>query len=335
MDFQAIELVSRILEQDPGPVIRFRLLRDVIGLDNNSSEYHQAKKSLAQSALVRQLQPSQWLDGSWGRLHSQDTQAKQIIPTTEFGVERAIAIGMDSKHPVLRRANDYLISLLNGKIRCRDRLEKNDRWETGVRLFTAASLALISPNLPLLDQEWNLWLEIAQRTFQNRVYDPQAEIQIHRKLTGAAVKDSYLRLNNKYTLTLLSSRPTALPVELEQSLVGWIWKSSTGIIYLNEPLWQLPDPVNRGKFEHWLASLELLAHFPSFRKFARQALNWLWNLRLSDDCWDFGSRSRSSVCLPLSENPRKKQAQKFDWTTRLLLLFTKADFLQDGQTSPI
>ena len=108
----------------------------------------------------------------------------------------------------------YLNNLLKGTTEPRDRAEVNDRWATGVRLFVATTLTRIHNDEPILDDVWNLWVEIARRTFASGAYDPEAEIVAHRELTGATVKDSYLVLSNKYTLVLISSRPNRLPQDI-------------------------------------------------------------------------------------------------------------------------
>ena len=134
-------------------------------------------------------------------------------------MERALALGLDVSHPILSKATRYLVGLLEGPLAdFPDPPEKNDRWATAVRLFTAATLALVQPNHPALDEVWNLWLSIAQRTFAAGQYDPGAEVLAHRELTGATVRDGYLVLSSRYQPTLLSARPGALPRGLEKAL---------------------------------------------------------------------------------------------------------------------
>jgi hypothetical protein len=113
----------------------------------------------------------QWADGSWGAFHSRNTRLKQKIVTTEAGVERALALGLDAAHPILEKTTNYLLRVMNGEIPFPDRHEKNDRWKTGMRLFLASTLALIHPNHPVLDQDRKLWVSIAELTFQSGKYD--------------------------------------------------------------------------------------------------------------------------------------------------------------------
>ena len=138
-------------------------------------------------------------------------------------MERTLALGLDVGHPILSKAARYLVGLLEGPLAdFPDPPEKNDRWATGARLFTAATLALVQPDHPALDEVWYLWVSIAQRTFTSGRYDPEAEMLAHRELTGATVRDSYPVLSGKYQLALLSGRPDALPRDLEQALLDWV-----------------------------------------------------------------------------------------------------------------
>lgn len=313
------DAAAQILADDPDPVVRFCLLRGVLRKPIDSLEVVQARRDLSNSRWVQELEVEQWSDGSWGRLHTMDTRAKQSIPTTEVGVGRAIALGLDAGHPVLRRASRYLTGVLETG-ECRDGAEKNDRWATGVRLFAAATLAQIEPDLPALDEAWHLWVSIAERTFESGEYDPEAEIHVHRELTGASVKSSYLVLTNRYAVCLLGSRTAQLPVETERALVTWVWHKEEGIGYLDATPSRVPPPLARGPLDRWFASHELLSAFPSWRKLAGDVIDWLWAQRNEWGFWDFGPRSDWSASLPLSENWRRKQSRQHDWSARVLAL---------------
>jgi hypothetical protein len=309
------------LQENPDPVVRFRLLRDVLQRPPNSTEMVQARVDLAKSRWIQQLADEQWPDGSWGRLHSQDSNARQWILTTEVGVERALALGLEADHPILRKTAQYLTSILEGTVQYRDPPEKNNRWPTGVRLFAAATLAQIQPDLPVLDEGWDLWATIACRTFSSGEYDPRAEILAHRELTGIRGELRYLILNNKYSLALLGSRATALASEVESTLLDWIWHHRDGIGYLGQPMYLSPAVgKSPGHLDAWFRSLELLAKFPSWRDLAGETMQWFWNEQKPAGGWDFGRIPAFSMVLPLSESWRRKGARQFDWTTRVLVL---------------
>lgn len=327
-------IATRILSQDPDPVVRLRLLRDVLCVPGDVPELAQARQALDTSRWVRELAREQWDDGSWGRLHSQDSRAKQRTPTTEAGVERALALGLDVTHPILQRASAYLAAVLQGTVRYRDRAEKNDRWPTGVRLFAAATLAQIDPKHRALDEVWDLWSQVAARTFSSGAYDAEAEATAHRALTGASVRGTYLVVANKYALTLLSARPATLSGDVGRALVRWVWHRQDGIGYFGVPL-ACPPAGTRdlgskawgwaqaGRLERWCQSLELLSRFPAWRDVAQEAIAWLWQRRTAAGGWDLGPRVATSVALPLSESWRTSDRRAMDWTTRVLALLRR------------
>jgi hypothetical protein len=165
-----------------------------------------------------------------------------------------------------------------------------------------------------------LWAEIAERAFSSGRYDAEAEIQAHRTLTGASVRDSYLVLNNRYQLALLGSRSSKLPKSLEKALVDWVWHREDSVGYLEIPLSNLPQRFTAGMLDRLLTSLEILSCFPSWRSLADHVTAWLWKNRNGQGFWDFGPRASMSVHFPLSESWRKNRKKQHDWSTRVLAL---------------
>ncbi|MEA3336611.1 MAG: hypothetical protein U9R25_11920 [Chloroflexota bacterium] len=326
-----VAIANDLLGQNPGPVVRYRLLRDVLQRPAHDPELARAKAALDESHGVRELAAEQWPDGSWGAFHSQASRRKQKIITTEMGVERALALGLDASHPILQKAANYIIQIMKGEFEFPDRQEKNDRWQMGKRLFLASTLSLIHSDHPLLEEDRTSWLEIARRTFQSGAYREEDEIRAHIALTGATVKDSYLVLNGKYQLNLLGFRAGALPPPLEQILLQWLWERPDGIGYLNIPL-KPPPPQQPGPLDRWLASLEMLARlFPAAPEIVGEAFTWLWEKQNEQGYWDFGPRPASITYLPLYDSWRKRQNRTFDWTTRVLALLSA---IRSGKTTP-
>jgi hypothetical protein len=280
---------------------------------------------LDESKVVAQLADAQWPDGSWGRLHTQDYRVQTKVPTTEFGVERALALGLDPASPVLDRAAKYLAKVLSGAHICRDRPERNDRWHVGVELFSAATLATISPFHPAVDMVWALWAEIVELTFQAGEYDPEAEVRAHRDLTGASVANSYLVLCNLYTLALLGARAEVLPPSLERILLDWLWNKADGITYLGVRPSSIPDGAGPGPLERWFRTHEILALFPSWNQKATETIRWLMLKRNAAGIWDLGRRASFTSFFPLGENWRSRASRQNDWSTRVLLLLSMVE----------
>jgi len=315
------EIVTCIFDAKPDPLIQYRLRRDVLKQPIN--KLFQLKSQLDSNPWVQQLTNEQHPDGSWGRFHSRDSAKKQKTITTEFGVNRGLALGMDASHPSFCRVIDHLTKLLSGCASFPDPPERNNRWPIGVQLFTAATLSQLKPNHPFLDEPWNLWKEIATRAFANGDYDLDADIQAHRELTGASVVDSYLLLNNKYALTLLSARAGDLPESLAVHILNWSWSHPQGIRYFGETATNLPIGVKPGVVDRWFYTQELLSRFPAWKDCSGDVIDWLWSEQGDDGLWDFGPRRQFSHYLPLSPNWRNPLHRKIDWSTRVLVLLSK------------
>jgi len=319
-ELKAIEETAyRVLQEDPDPVVRFRLLRDVLRVPRDTNTLIDARREMLQSRSVQELESEQREDASWGRFHSA-MKTKGKIVTTEAAVERGLALGLEASDPIFRATISYLSRLLEGTIDFPDPPERNNRWTTGKQLFAAATLARICPTLPILDRTWELWANIARHAFASGEYDSEAEIRAHQMLTGASVKDSYLVLNNRYQLALLGSRATKLSKSLENALVDWVWRKEDGVGYLEIPLSNPPCFFTSGMLDRLFTSLELLSYFPSWRRLGGNLICWLWTKRNNEGFWNFGHRASMSVYFPLSESWRKKGYRQHDWSTRVLAL---------------
>ena len=333
------EVAEEILASDPDPVPRFRVLRDILRRPIDSAEIIQAKMNLSKTRWVKKLESEQWSDGSWGRFHTMDTKAKQKIATTEDGVNRALALGLDASHPILRKAAAYITCILNGTSKWRDSREVSwgQRWvDSGVQLISAATLAQIQPDLPVLDEVWDLWSAIVHRAFPSGKYNREQEIQAQLELQGIRIISKYAREKiksgralstfSKYHIALLSSRADRLPRQLEKAYVTMIWNLDDGIGYLEVPMTISPSRLlsrQPSRFDAWLSSIELLTPFASWREVARASIDWLWEQRNEKGFWDFGHRSALSTYFPLSESWRKNRVRQSDWTVRVLTLLRK------------
>jgi len=316
-------VAETILAQSPGAVVKIRLLRDVLDKPLDDPERLEAQGELTINRWVSELAAEQWADGGWGAFHSANTRRKQVIPTTEAGVERALALSLENTHPILVKAKNYLVGILQGHIAFPDRPEKNNRWTTGVRLFTAATLARIEPEHPELTRDRQVWEEIALRIFQSGSYNEDDEARVYVELTGASIRGSYLRLRGKYQLTLLGSIPGGLPPEVDKALLAWLWQIPDGLGYLSVPLY-LPPPDRSGVIDRWLASHELLGqYFPNWASFAAPAVDWLLVKQQPDGFWDFGPSPVARINLPLSDSWRERINRKIDWTVRVLTILKR------------
>jgi hypothetical protein len=128
------------------------------------------------------------------------------------------AVTILEQTPVIVVRYRLLRDALRKASNCPELQRVKDNLQSGMRLLLASTLSLIYPDHPALNDDRELWHEIARRTFQSVKYSEQDEINAHVELIGATVKDSYLVLNNRYQLNILGSIPGMLLEELDIAL---------------------------------------------------------------------------------------------------------------------
>jgi hypothetical protein len=270
-------LGERLLNGPLDPVMRYRMLRDVLGRDVESAQMRAAHKAMLASPQVRELAAEQVSDGSWGRLHSRDTRLKRRrILTTEAGVERGVSLGLTRNDPILSRARRYLTAVVRERAAIPDPPEKNDRWAAGVELFAGATLARFDPENPVLDALWLRWAKIAQRAFASGRFDANAEIEAHRELHGVRDGVAYLTLSNRYAVALLGARRGQLPAKLRKAYARWLWALPHGLGYISVRCWTPPSEPKR--IAGWMRSVELISRIGRDER-AIRAL-WMQSRRL-------------------------------------------------------
>lgn len=312
------------IKLSPDPVPMLRILRDVLHRDPSDPNMREAKILSLNSRWIKALAAEQNPDGGWSRFHSMNTRAKNKIPTTEYAVDNALSLGLDQNDVILARAQSYLEGLLEGTIAWPEDefKESNDRWPAGEEMFIAATLAMINPRHPLLQSVIEKWCHIAEAAFAFSTYDPEAEWRAHCLLTGATtMRNSYLVLNNRYALRILSCTPQILKPGTEKALLDWLWQLPVGVGYFQIPL-QIPvahlPPRSLGR---WFASQQILSRFFHWRQKIKPFIEELWSLKNADGFWDFNAKA-NLYNYHLSESWRKRNHYLIDQSIHVLLLLS-------------
>jgi hypothetical protein len=318
---QLVKIISRaanaILADEPGPIIRHRILRDTPELDASASTLRRLRRQLDDDTAVKRLRTLQHHDGGWGGLHCGRPTATREIARTEDGVARALALGLDARHPCLLRTCSYLADLLRGR-RVFPELERNERAIPGWRMFAAATLAQIQPHHPALDGPFDTWRRILTHTFADGTFSATREAEIHRELHGIAGEIRYLHLRNKYAVTLIGSRVEELPRKIEQAYVRWLW--SVGLGYLDVPIARPPARGSASRMDRWFTSHEILSAYPSWRSHCEKTVDWLCDQQHDRGLWDFGPREAQSPHFHLSSDKPIRIAREHEWSLRVLRL---------------
>jgi len=305
----------QVLNAEPDPVTKFRLINEVLRLPGNSQEFQKAHFALAQSKWVQQLQNTQLPDGSWGRFHSQDTKVKTVFRTTEEAIDRAFSLGLTPDHPALARAKAYIENVLAGRTHITDWEEKNDAWPILIQIILAGKLAEIDASNPAFERWWEYMAEVARQSFSSGSFCEANEIQAYLHLSGIHVKRSFLQ--SRYAIAVLSAR--SLSHKLEHALVEWLWHKPDGMSYLQVPL-SKPKPE---KMPYWLKSMNILHHFPSWRDVSLNTLEQFWKARDKRGWWDFETPLAMCRDFPISEDWRQPLKRKIDYSTCMLVVLRR------------
>jgi hypothetical protein len=294
------DLSQQLLQDCNDPYFRDRVQTDLLDKMPKGSVLNSVWD---QEQSVQILLSEQHKDGSWGRLHSRDSKSKQKILTTEFGVERALVLGMTSSHDCLKRSADHLSRVLDGSIAISDPPEKNERWPVGVQLWAAATLSQIDALSKILNGIMENWLTVLSASFESGYYDSVAENNCHRQVSGVDVAGSYLTLSNKYVLQLLSSRPELVSLHLQTCWMRWLTALEYGLGYhsvpLNDPQFSKPYALDR-----WMASWETLLHFPAAKPFFAALIEPLLDQQSLPFGWDFGFFTNQTPRMPIYSKRR-------------------------------
>jgi hypothetical protein len=318
---------GRLLDMQPDPVPRFRLLRDVLRYDPADAAYQEAERDLLQSKWVLQLADSQWDDGTWGRFHTQDTSRKQPFPTTESAIFIALELGLDQHSSILQKVMPTIQSYVAGDAIWSDPPEKHDNpqaWYVWVRHFSAAILALIDLHHTRLDEFWNLWAEALQAAFQSGTYDRQREVVALNALMQCRMKNP-VPFHRRYPLLILSATRNRLSDDLERRMLDFVMHSPEGIYYVyGKDISVLPPLLSRD-FWRWFSAHQLLSRFRLWKELSVDGLNWIWEQRTPEGFWDFGSKvgRKPYTGFPLSESWRRPKNRIIDCTTTALALLFK------------
>jgi hypothetical protein len=320
-------IAEKILDMNPDPVPRFRLLRDVLHLAPDSAAYREAETALQGSKWIALLQDSQQPDGTWGRFHSQDTGVKQPFITTEIAIKVALDSGLDQHSPILQKTQKALVDYVVGKTCWPDPPEKHDNplaWFVWVRHYSAAVLSQIDPHHPLLEEYWHTWAEAVQASFRSGSYDRQREIEALNALLKCRMKNP-VPFHTMYPLLILSATGNQLPGDLERRLLDFVIQSPIGIYYVYDKAIRMQPAILSKRFWGWFQAHKLLSRFRLWSELAEGALNWIWAQRTDQGFWDLGSKvyRRPYSSFPLSESWRRPENRLMDGTVEILALLAK------------
>ncbi len=100
-----------LLLADPSPLLRLRVLRDLLGRPEDDDEVRELSALAASDPLVQRLLAGQQPDGSWKRGLQDDTSASTPLLATALALMRLGYLGLGAETAPVRRGAEFLFSL--------------------------------------------------------------------------------------------------------------------------------------------------------------------------------------------------------------------------------
>lgn len=336
MPDQITVIADRILDMNPDPIPKLRLLRDVLMLNVEEKPYLEAREEAMQSRLVREVSSQQQKDGSWGRFFSRNRVVKNPCKTTETALIRARALGMDRKLATMQQAVAYLERILKDEVSWPDRLSSDMKHPIAIKMVTAARLREIQPDHPLALNVAAKLIDLLNAAFAPGFYDKTLFMEASEDLLGIRIPYQCPLCFSIYPLLLLKD---LMPSDLEQRLIYHLTHVTRGIhLQTNRSLQHLPLEFPSLESMRFLGAMELLSWYPSAVDDLQKAVDWLWEQVSTDGFWDFGSFGRDGLELPLSDNWRTGRRREIDSTVRMLSILVRYQqtcSLRDAVCHPI
>lgn len=322
ISINSARIVAQILNTDPDPVPKYRLLTDVLPLAEDDPELMSAREAVLASRWVREIVRYQHDDGSWGNFHSLSAPAGKQ-PTTEQALRRLLALGLTVADAPVTAATGYMERVLAGEILTPDRVEKTHRWDVYMPLMLAAWLRDLSPRyMPALAVA-HQWARIIGHAFSGAGYDQGRYLEAYREEFRDTPHPRAGRLQDFvhfYTLRLL---PGMLPPDTEDKMLAYVLDHPTGIYYVYNGPVSAPPTFQSREAGRYLAALELLAAYPSAHPKLSFAIDWLTDNLGADGLWDLGTLCKDGVHFPLSASWRAPRDRRIDCSVRILALLAR------------
>jgi len=280
------EIVNRLLDMNPDPIPKFILLKEFKGLNKSTPEYHALYENVLNHKFVTKWEQSQNPQGFWQPFHG----------LTEGVIRMLLSYGLDSNNPILSKARECLISLLQGK-ETTGQHEKQDNplWYPIMfePLIFASMLSLLDPENEHINEQRKLRSNFTEIAFASGKYNSDADANAQLEHFGFKTKRTIPPFNY-YNLLLLAPNGDKdfISDRASNGLVDFHMNEAGGVYYVygNKPSKMVAiHEQNRDSsdFWHWIRALSLIAQFKGWEKYEHNFVDWIMEQRNQDGLWEF------------------------------------------------
>ncbi|HNX15063.1 MAG TPA: hypothetical protein PK854_07750 [Oscillospiraceae bacterium] len=282
------QAANRLFEFCPYPAVRYKSLFQLLDRPYDDLDLVKLRPEFLTSDIVEDLCRTQAPNGGWGRLYAKDYSAKDKIPTSTVGINRALYIGLTLEdRDILLCAQDYLEDFLNGTPPERPH-ETNERAKPWRTAHICELLESIRPYNDLCDQTYIEWLHIASRAYQSGEYSYERD---------AAAQHEVFWTREKRIIPiqagLLMKRPKEVPPKLEEAMLCHLGGKAYehGYFWPNCPA-KLPEHFVCNKTRRWMYAFNYINQFRGSALYLSDTVRWLLENQNADGLWDWGTQTK-------------------------------------------
>lgn len=327
------ELGYRLLELEPGVIQKYKILKDIIGIDRDTGEYVEARREFYESEQYIELESAREGYGMWGRYHTENTRVKRVFKTTEVAMKRCQSLGLDKDDMIIKELLESIVGMITGEVQWPDSIEVTNIWmDIGFRWSLVGGIAKFDRFNPILDRPWNIFAELITGSFRYGEFRQQNHDDTFMKLAVNELNKAQIKrlstiqfIGQKYCPIIVGTTNKKLPYEIEKKYIDWLIENPKGIYYVsNRPYENMPD-IFGGEFMAYMRVHSLLNPFQAWKeKYREEVMNSLRSAAGDDGLWHPGRGAKSLYILKnyemhqLADNWRNPVAAKIDFSIFIL-----------------
>ncbi len=284
-------MAGHLFDFCPYPAVRYKILFQLLDRPYGDTDLVKLRPEFLKSDIVEELYQAQTTNGGWGRLNSKDYSAKDKIPTSTVGINRALYIGLTLEdRDILLCAQDYLEDFLNGRPP-EPWYGKNERAKPWQTARICELLESIKSYNELCDQTYVEWLHIASRAYESGEYSYERDAAAQHEVFWT--REARLI---PVQAGLLLKRPKEVPPKLEKAMLHHLGGRAFehGDLWPNCPA-KLPEEFVCCKMRRWMYSLNFINQFHGSSMFLAETADWLLANQNAEGLWDWGTQTKDPL----------------------------------------
>jgi len=332
------ELGYKLLEMEPSVVQKYKVLKDFVGVDRNSSEFIEAKNEFYNSEQYIELEAAREEHGMWGQYHTEKTKIRRIFKTTEVAMRRCQSLGLDLEDQIIRTLLESIIGMFTGKVPWPDSMEVTNAWmNMGFRWPLFGGIATLDKNNPILDKPWSTVAELVTGSFKSGEFRQQDHDETFMKLAVNELTNAQKKRLSAIQFIgtggwplMVGATKNDLHYKIEKLYIDWLINKPEGIYGRSPyPYKNMPD-IFESDFMGYMRVQTLLAPFKAWKDgYGEEVLDSLRNAADENGLWYPGRGTKSLYVLKsynmhqLADNWRRPEAAKIDFSIFILNFIKK------------